>query len=235
MSIGTAILGVVLGLAAAMSPARAEDIVAVLERSQLLRLDQRVVASESERVQRVRATFDRLLNRARVAPSSAELRVMQGGVQAEAVLGRLIAVGDAVGDLPEGERLLLLAHELSHLTLGHWGALCAVYRRHIPGEVRPDTTDPVAGALGQDAHALSHRQEYEADAHGFALARPLGATLDDALSLLMRQPMLSDTATHPATRRRIAQFRMLQARAEADAPIRAPLVAHRSGTRAPTR
>jgi hypothetical protein len=31
----------------------------------------------------------------------------------------------------------------------------------------------------------------------------------------MRQPMLGDSATHPATRRRIAQFRMLQARAEA--------------------
>jgi hypothetical protein len=139
---------------------------------------------------------------------------MQGGVQAEAMLGRLLVVGDAVGDLPEGERLLLLAHELSHLTLGHWGALCELYRRHIPGEVRPDTTDPVAGVLGHDAHELSHRHEYEADAHGFAIAVKLGTTLDDALSLLMRQPMMHDTATHPATRRRIAQFRMLQSRAD---------------------
>jgi len=72
----------------------------------------------------------------------------------------------------------------------------------------------VAGVLGRDAHELSHRHEYEADAHGFALAHPLGATLDDALSLLMRQPMLGDSATHPATRRRMAQFRMLQARAD---------------------
>ena len=31
----------------------------------------------------------------------------------------------------------------------------------------------------------------------------------------MRQPMLSDSPTHPATRRRIAQFRVLQARADA--------------------
>jgi hypothetical protein len=43
----------------------------------------------------------------------------------------------------------------------------------------------------------------------------LGATLDDALSLLMRQPMLGDSPTHPATRRRIAQFRMVQTRADA--------------------
>jgi hypothetical protein len=207
-------LGTVFGLMALMSLARADDIVDVLERSQRLRLEQRVAARDGERSLRVRATFDRLVTQSRMAPHAVELRVMQGGVQAEAMLGRLLVVGDAVGDLPEGERLLLLAHELSHLTLGHWQALCALYRKHVPGDVRPDTTDPVAGALGHDAHELSHRHEYEADAHGFALARPLGATLDDALSLLMRQPMMNDSATHPATRRRIAQFRMLQARAD---------------------
>jgi hypothetical protein len=208
-------LGAVVGLVVLMSSAHADDIVDVLERSQRLRLEQRVAAPDGERTQRVRATFDRLLTRARIAPHAVELKVMQGGVQAEAMLGRLLVVGDAVGDLPEGERLLLLAHELSHLTLGHWQALCAVYRKHVPREVRPDTTDPVAAALAHDAHEVSHRHEYEADAHGFAVARQLGATLDDALSLLMRQPMLSDTATHPATRRRIAQFRVLQARSDA--------------------
>ncbi|HET7524654.1 MAG TPA: hypothetical protein VFK10_01815 [Burkholderiaceae bacterium] len=206
-------VGAFLGLMA-LSSARADDIVSVLERSQRLRLEQRVTAPEGERTQRVRASFDRLLVQARVAPQSLELRVMQGGVQAEAMLGRVLVVGEAVGDLPEGERLLLLAHELSHLTLGHWQALCALYRKHVPGDVRPDTTDPVADVLGQDAHELSYRHEYEADANAFVMARPLGATLEDALSLLMRQPMLSDSATHPATRRRIAQFRMLQARAD---------------------
>ena len=209
------VLGAILGFTAVLSQARADDILDVLERSQRVRLEQRVVAPDGARTQRIRATFDRLLSQSQVAPNLVELRVMQGGVQAEAMLGRLLVVGDAVGDLPEGERLLLLAHELSHLTLGHWQALCALYRKHVPGDVRPDTTDPVAGALGQDAHELSHRHEYEADAQGFALARQLGATLDDALSLLMRQPMLNDSATHPATRRRIAQLRMLQARAEA--------------------
>jgi predicted Zn-dependent protease len=209
------IFGAILGLMAAMSAVRADDIVSVLERSQRLRLEQRVVAvPDSERTQRVRASLDRLLTHGKIAPQSVELRVMQGGVQAEAMLGRLLVVGEAVGDLPESERLMLLAHELSHLTLGHWQALCTLYLKHIPGEVRPDTTDPVAGALGRDGHELSHQQEYEADAHGFALAHQLGTSLDDALSLLMRQPMMHDSATHPATRRRIAQFRMLQARAD---------------------
>jgi hypothetical protein len=83
-------------------------------------------------------------------------------------------------------------------------------------QVRCGPTRPIQWriALAHDAHDASHRHEYEADADGFALARQLGATLDDALSLLMRQPMLGDSATHPATRRRVAQFRMLQARAD---------------------
>jgi hypothetical protein len=215
MGAGMRLLGAVFGFIVVVFPARADDIVDVLERSQRLRLEQRIAAPDVERTQRVRTTFDRLLSQSRIAPHSVELRVMQGGVQAEAMLGRVLVAGDAVGDLPEGERLVLLAHELSHLELGHWQALCAVYRRHVPGEVRRDTTDPVASALGKDAHELSHRQEYEADAHGFARARQLGATLDDALSLLMRQPMVGDSATHPATRRRIAQLRALQARADA--------------------
>jgi len=208
-------LAALLWIIAAASAARADDIVSVLERSQRSRLEQLVAAPDTERTQRVRASFDRLLSQSRNAPPSIELRVMLGGVQAEATLGRLLVVGDAVGDLPEGERLLLLAHELSHLTPWHWQALCELYRKHVPGEVRPDTTDPVASDLGKDAHELSHQQEYEADASGFALARPLGATLGDAMSLLMRQPMMSDSATHPATRRRIAQFRMLEAQAAA--------------------
>jgi hypothetical protein len=83
-------------------------------------------------------------------------------------------------------------------------------------QVRCGPTRPIQWriALAHDAHDASHRHEYEADADGFGLARQLGATLDDALSLLMRQPMLGDSATHPATRRRVAQFRMLQARAD---------------------
>ena len=206
---------ITVGLLAVAPLARADDIVDVLERSQRLRLEQRAVAPDGERTERVRASFNQLLLRSQMAPRAVELHVMRGGVQAEAMLGRLLVVGEAVGDLPEGERLLLLAHELSHLSLGHWEAMCALYRKHVPGPVRPDTTDPVAGVLGHDGHALSHRQEYEADAHGFALARPLGTTLDDALSLLMRQPLISDSATHPATRRRIAQFRLLQSRADA--------------------
>jgi hypothetical protein len=75
-------LGAVFGLMAVMSPARVDDIVDVLERSQRLRLEQRVAAPDGDRTQRVRATLNRLLNQSRIAPHSVELWVMQGGVQA---------------------------------------------------------------------------------------------------------------------------------------------------------
>jgi hypothetical protein len=204
-----------LGLWACSAAARAEDITAVLERSQQVRLDGRVsAAADSARAERIRASFARLLAMA-PSPRPVELRVMQGGVQAEAMLGRLLVVGEAVGDLPEGERLMLLAHEYGHLSMDHWQDVLALYRRHVPGEVRPETTDPVARELGRDGHELSLRQEFEADAFGYRLVQRLGVGLTDATSLLMRQPVAGDTATHPATRRRIAQLRALQMRLEA--------------------
>lgn len=223
------IIALVLALWACGSSAQAETIEQVLARSQSTRLETRLpAAADSGPSQRIHASFARLSQLA-PPPQPVELKVMQGGVQAEAMLGRLLVVGEAVGDLPEGERLMLLAHEYAHLTLHHWQDLVGLYQRLIPGEVVPANTDPVARQLGQEAHELSLRQEFEADAYGYRLVQRLGVGLDDALSLLMRQPVAGDTATHPATRRRIAQLRALQMRqdAQAEAPdgTSAPAVA----------
>lgn len=215
--------GLMLAALCTAGLARAEDIETVLVRSQQSRLDERRPApADSEKAARIRDSFARLTTLA-PRPHPVELRVMQGGVQAEAMLGHLLVVGEAVGDLPEGERLMLLAHEYGHLSLGHWQELVALYQRHIPGEVRPETTDPVARQLGQAGHELSMKQEFEADAFGYQLAQRLGVGLDEALSLLMRQPVAGDTATHPATRRRIAQLRALQMRQEEPGADAAPL------------
>jgi hypothetical protein len=191
-------------------PVQAEGIVEVLQRSQQQRLALRGSPDASSAAsQRLRTSFERLT--AMLPPSQhAELVLVGGGLYAEALFGRqAVAASEALGLLPEGERLLMLAHELGHLALGHWGVLSGLYLQHIPGEVRPEITDPVAAALGAQAHALSHRQEFEADAYGFRMVRQLGFGIDNALNLLTREGMQADTATHPATRRRLAQIRLL--------------------------
>ena len=117
----------------------AVEIGEVLQRSQQQRLEAGVPADTgSERARRIRRSFDQLVQ---LAPTAhpVELRVLQGGLQAEAMLGRVLVVGEAVGDLPEGERLMLLAHEYGHLSMGHWSALVGLYRQHIPDEGRPDS------------------------------------------------------------------------------------------------
>lgn len=193
--------------------APAVTITEVLQRSQQQRLAQRGAADPlSAASQRVQASFDRLV--AMLPPGEpARLMLVGGDLFAEAQFdGRSVAVSEAVGDLPEGERLLMLAHELGHVRLDHWAALDGLYRRFIPGEVRPETTDPVAAALGAEAHALSHRHEFEADAFGFTLVRQLGFGVENALRLLTRQGQQADGATHPGTRRRLAQLRSLDAR-----------------------
>lgn len=192
----------------------AEDIAQVLQRSQQWRLQQRPAPDlASAASARVRTSFERIQQ---LDPRAADvkLQIVGGELFAEAVFGqRTLVVSESAGDLPEGERLLMLAHEVGHLTLGHWGSLSALYRSHIPGEVRPETTDPVAKKLSIDAQALSHRQEFEADGYGFALVRKMGFGLDNAFGLLMRHGLQFDSPTHPGTRRRLAQLRVMDAQA----------------------
>ena len=218
-------------MAACMHANAAESIEQVLDRSQMMRVAQRPPAEmQSAAVQRVRQSLLRLTTLAGVDAPPVELLLVGGDLFAEALLDRPgIAVSQAVGDLPEGERLLLLAHELGHVRLAHARALKALYRTHIPGEVRPETTDSVSAALGREAHALSHRHEHEADAYGYALVRSLGFGIDNAFALLTRQGMQHDSATHPGTRRRLAQLRVLEeslAQQQAQAQAQNPANAH---------
>jgi hypothetical protein len=203
---------IVLMMAACLHANAGESIEQVLERSQMMRLTQRPAAdANSAAAQRVRQSLQRLASLAGTGAPAVELVLVGGDLFAEAMLDRPgIAASVAVGDLPEGERLLLLAHELGHVRLAHARTLKALYRTHIPGEVRPETTNPVGATLGREAHALSHRHEHEADAYGYALVRTLGFGIDNAFALLTRQGMQHDSATHPGTRRRLAQLRLLE-------------------------
>lgn len=197
---------------ACLHTAAAESIEQVLERSQRMRLAQRpVTAADSATAQRVRQSLHRLCTLAGADTPAVELVLVGGELFAEALLDRAgIAVSQAVGDLPEGERLLLLAHELGHVRLAHARTLKALYRNHLPGDVRPETTNRANAALGREAHVLSHRHEHEADAYAYTLVRTLGFGLDNALALLTRQGMQHDSVTHPGTRRRLAQLRQLE-------------------------
>jgi hypothetical protein len=195
----------------AAAPAWCSDIVEVLERSQTMRMQALPPAApDSERAARVHASFERLAG-VMALPGRVELRIVGGGVYAEAMLGHVIVASEALADLPEGERLFILAHELGHIALGHWDELRALYRRHIPGEVRPETTDPVAEALGAEAHEQAYRQEFAADAYGYRVIFRLGFRMDTAYAVMLRAPEPGDMATHPSTRRRLAQFRAVDA------------------------
>lgn len=212
MRIATFLIALTVSTLAGTAPA--QGIAEVLRQSQQQRLARFDPADlQREEARRLQATWARLnalLAEQGLAP--ADLHLVAGGLFAEARFGQLaVAAGLGVGELPEGERAMVLAHELGHLHLGHWEALRALYQQHIPGAVRPDTTDAVAGALGQAAHALSHEQELAADAFGLALLHRLGFDATDACSLLLRQGVQPDTATHPATRKRVAQLRWLDA------------------------
>ena len=109
-----AALAGLLGMGAlAWAPgAWSETISEVLQRSHAMKLEvlqrQRV---DDARAHLLQADFARL--KAQVgAPDGVELRVIDGPVSAETLVGQVVVVSAALAVLPEGERLFILAHEL---------------------------------------------------------------------------------------------------------------------------
>jgi Zn-dependent protease with chaperone function len=191
------------------APAWCQEIVAVLERSQSVRLAaMALAATESPRALVVRQSFDQLAQRI-AADKDIEMRVVTGPVIAECLLGRTIVANESLAEVPEPVRLFLLAHEIGHVVLGHWRQFEQLYVKHIPGEVVPQNTDPVAAALGREASQLSHEQELAADAFAMATLRPLGFSFEDVVGAFTAFGMHMDTATHPGTRKRIAHLRAM--------------------------
>ena len=199
----------VLGMAL-VGQAHGENIIDVLRRSQHQRLDALKPAQDAQRAQKVRATFDKLTQALKPAVA-VEFRVVSGPIIAETLHGDIIVANESLADLPEGERAFIIAHELGHVSESHWAQLGRVYLRWVPGEVTQDKTDPVAGALGRDASALAHRHEYAADAFALHTLAGFGWSVDVALAAFLRQGVQHDSATHPATRKRIAALRAAHA------------------------
>ena len=188
-------------------PANALDIVAVLDRSQQVRLDALPLADVAgPRSKKVRESFDRLARRFQDLPP-VELRIIGGEVVAETLHGNIVVANESLGDLPEGERCFVLAHELGHVMLGHWSQMGLLYQKWVPGAVTQQQTDAVADPLGREASALAHRQEFEADAFGLRTVRALGMSEQDAIAAFMDLGVRNDTATHPGTRKRVAALR----------------------------
>ena len=210
-------------LALACGTARCDDveadtiaalgIVAVLCHSQQVRLDAMNLADGSGlHARTVRDSFDLLQRRLRIAPPVV-MRVIGGEVAAETLHGDIVVANETLANLPEGERLFVLAHEPGHVVLGHWGQMVQVCRQWEPGTVTQQQTDGVAEPLGREASALAHRQQFEADAFGLRAARRLGLSEQDAVAAVMDLGMRNETATHPGTQKRGAEERSVRASA----------------------
>ncbi len=207
-----AAIATVAAVLALCSPAArsGETIAEVLQRSQMQRLQAMPAADPlAVRTQVVQASFTRLLA-ALPAPLPATLHVVRSGTVAETVHGRLVVAHENLADMPEPMRLFILAHELGHVALRHWDQTTQLYRRWIPGAVRPDTTDPVAGALGREASAQAHQHEYAADGFAARLLRELGVPPADLVHMFRLMGTPFDTATHPGSRKRLAALRALE-------------------------
>jgi len=192
------------------APPAAPEIVNVLHRSQQQRLDGMTPAdASSARASKVQGSFAVLVRGLGALPATTELRVVRGELIAETLHGHVVVANEKLADLPEGERLFVLAHELGHVMLGHWEQMCQLYQKWVPGPVLQSHTDAVAGQLGREGSALAYQQEFEADAFGLRTLQALGLSENDVMAAFRDLGMRHDTPTHPGTRRRVAALRAL--------------------------
>jgi Zn-dependent protease with chaperone function len=182
----------------------------VLERSQEQRLQSLdVVPDDDPRARLVRASFNLLLLSRGLDPNL-QLRVVRGPLWGETIHGRMVVANQLLADLPEAERLFVLAHELGHVVLGHWSQMTVLYRKWIPGPVTQDRTDAIAAALGSEASTLSYRQEFEADAYAGRTLRMLGIPDSQILPVFSHMGEMDSFATHPSADQRIAALHALR-------------------------
>jgi Zn-dependent protease with chaperone function len=192
----------VLGMCA--RTAHADGIVEVLYRSQQARLESLPPAPDATaRTAVVRQSFQQLIDTLGIE-RPVGLQIISGLTVAETVHGDVVVANEFLAGLPEGERLFILAHEIGHVVMGHWGQVGLLFQRYVPGEVTPEVTNAVANDLGRDASALAHQHEFDADAFALRALRRMGFADTHAGSVLARFDPGRDTATHPGTRRRMA-------------------------------
>ena len=187
--------------------ASCEGIGEVLDRSQQTRLEALTEADpQAPSTLKIRQSFETLLRSAGLE-QAVELHVVTGAVVAETLNGRVIVANQSLGDLGEGERLFILAHEIGHVSLKHWPQMTLLYQAWLPGELVQAKSDAVSALLGRDASALAYQQEFEADAFALRMLRALGRSPQDAWSAFRQMGVYTDTATHPGTRKRLAALR----------------------------
>jgi predicted Zn-dependent protease len=203
-------LAAVIGALAALTPVTdAETIGEVLHRSHQMRLQELTdVSHDSAAARQLHVHFERLVALAGL-DAPVELRVVRGGTVAETLHGYVIVVHEELASRPEGEQLFVIAHELGHVAQSHWTRIGRLYEKWVPGVVAQAQTDAVAGNLGREAVVLAHQNEFQADAFAYTALRSLGYPQRQIPMFLIGMGVQYDTATHPGSRKRIAQLRHL--------------------------
>jgi Zn-dependent protease with chaperone function len=204
----------VLSLLCAAPAWGGEGIKEVLDRSQKMQFDSlaaRQVEPQSREARVIHASFEHLLTKVGT-PVAVKLMVVRGPLLAVCLLGHVVVANASLADMSESERQFILAHELGHVSHGHWDQLGRLYQKYIPDEVVQQHTDAIAAPLGREASQMAHDQEYEADAFAHDVLRRMGQPRDTAVRIFHRLPLVKRTPTHPGTMERLAHIRSLLAR-----------------------
>jgi Zn-dependent protease with chaperone function len=124
--------------------------------------------------------------------------------------GNVIVVTEQLADLPEDERLFVLAHELGHIDCRHFAKSKSFIARVLPSGADAPVGKGRIAFLKRRTSTFFRLQEFEADSYAASLLHRIGRPPGAGIKLFRAIATLDATDTHPAALARLHQLEKLQ-------------------------
>lgn len=164
-----------------------------------------IKAAEDPRSQLLQVEFTALLKLTGVT-TPVRLIVTKSSLIAQAFPGRVVAVNLEIAGVPKAQRTFIMAHELGHVLMDHFGSLLHV----IDDQERALAVLGLADAIALNSLSLlSHSNEFSADTFASNCVLKLNLSVSDAIKFFEPFESQPESSSHPAVAERLRRLAFL--------------------------
>ena len=161
-----------------------------------------VPSTEDPRAQLLQNEFSALLKAAGVT-EPVKLVVTTSDLIGQAFPGRVVAVNIQVAQVSKAQRTFILAHELGHVLMEHFGAVLLLLDKH---ETSSQTFVVDQAFVRENITPMSHLSEFAADEFAGKCLLKMNLSISDAAKFFEAYESSPENASHPAMSERLKRL-----------------------------